>query len=145
MVCIWCFGCYFAVLWEFQGGRSLGLEEDAAKCFKPIIRSGIGLPSWLTSSRIVYCPQNRFALRDGKKTQEFNRAKVFSIFFLVPRKSLFHLRPPRVGVEDRQCITMPLAGTYIRGWRLPSWIPLSIQEVLTVQGTLTLISREILI
>lgn len=92
MVCIWCFGYYFAVLWEVQGGRSLGLEEDAGKCFKPIIRSGIGLPSWLTPVELCTAPSNRFALRDGKKTQEFNRAKVSFHILFGAQKVLFHLR-----------------------------------------------------
>ena len=80
------------MLWEFQGGRSLGLEEDAAKCFKPIIRSGIGLPSWLTPVELCTAPSNRFALRDGKKSQEFNRAKVSFHILFGAQKVLFHLR-----------------------------------------------------
>lgn len=144
MVCIWCFGCYFAVLWEFQGGRSLGLEEDAAKCFKPIIRSGIGLPSWLTPVELCTALKQVCFARWKENSRVQQSKGVFPYSFWCPESPL-PLAPPRVGVEDHQCITMPLAGTYIRGWRLPSWIPLSIQEVLTVQGTLTLISREILI
>ena len=100
------------MLWEFQGGRSLGLEEDAAKCFKPIIRSGIGLPSSLTPD--VYCPQTGLLCAMERKLKSSTEQRFFPYSFWCPESPL-PLAPPRVGVEDRQCITMPLAGTYIRG------------------------------
>lgn len=152
-VCIWSFGCYFAVLWEGQGGPSLRLKEDAGKWFKPIIRcdNGTGLPAWLTPVELCTAPLSQVCFawwKENSRVQQTrsNAHRFFCILLLVPKQ--FSSTCTTKSWCRASSMHHNASCRYVQGWRLPSWRTPIVHLGGThnaVQGTLKWISSEILI